>query len=107
MKKLINKIKTNSQEPGEPKDPDGCTLFSIYQAFATQEELAVVRQRYAEGIGWGEMKALLFDYINTHIAPARERYDELMQNPQHIEEQLQEGALQGTRHQRTIYKTAA
>jgi len=92
LRKLINKIKTNSLEPGEPKDPDGCTLFSIYQAFATKAELEIVRQRYAEGIAWGEMKQTLFEYINEHIAPARERYEALLQAPEHIESQLQEGA---------------
>jgi len=92
LKKLINKIKTNSLEPGEPKDPHGCTLFGIYQAFATPHEVAEIRKRYAEGIGWGEMKHILFEYINDHIAPARERYEALMQAPEHIEEQLQEGA---------------
>ncbi|MGR9114891.1 MAG: tryptophan--tRNA ligase [Gammaproteobacteria bacterium] len=92
LKKLINKIKTNSLEPGEPKDPNGCTLFGIYQAFAAPAQVAEIRQRYAEGIGWGEMKSVLFDYINEHIAPARERYEALMQAPEHIEEQLQEGA---------------
>jgi tryptophanyl-tRNA synthetase len=92
LKKLINKIKTNSLEPGEPKDPDTCTLFGIYQAFASAQEVAVIRQRYAEGIGWGEMKSVLFEYINEHIAPSRERYEALLQAPHHIEEQLQEGA---------------
>lgn len=92
LKKLINKIKTNSQEPGEPKEPEGCTLFSIYQAFATPEEVAQIRIRYAEGIGWGEMKSVLFEYINEHIAPARERYEALLQAPEHIEAELQAGA---------------
>jgi tryptophanyl-tRNA synthetase len=92
LKKLINKIKTNSLEPGEPKDPEGCTLFSVYQAFATQPEVTEIRQRYAAGIGWGEMKQVLFEHINEHITPARERYEALMQAPEHIEEQLQEGA---------------
>ena len=54
--------------------------------------MAEIRQRYAEGIGWGEMKSVLFEYINDHIAPARERYEALLQAPEHIEEQLQEGA---------------
>ncbi len=93
LRKLINKIKTNSQEPGEPKDPDNCTLFSIYQAFANVKELQEMRQCYADGIAWGEMKKHLFEYINNHIAPARERYEALLQAPEHIEEQLQEGAL--------------
>lgn len=92
LRKLINKIKTNSLEPGEPKDPNGCTLFSIYQAFASKVEADEIRRRYAEGISWGEMKQVLFEYINDHIAPARERYEALMQAPEHIEEELQEGA---------------
>jgi len=92
LRKLINKIKTNSLEPGEPKDPSGCTLFSIYQAFATADEVAHIRQRYAEGIGWGEMKQTLFEHINGQIAPARERYEALMQAPEHIEAELQAGA---------------
>lgn len=92
FKKLINKIKTNSLEPGEPKETDGCTLFGIYKAFATGAEVAEISQRYAEGIAWGEMKKVLFEKINDEIAPARERYQALMQAPEHIEEQLQEGA---------------
>lgn len=92
LRKLINKIKTNSLEPGEPKDTEGCTLFSTYQAFATPHEVAEIRKRYAEGIGWGEMKQVLFEHINDHITPARERYEALLGSPAHIEEQLQEGA---------------
>jgi tryptophanyl-tRNA synthetase len=92
LKKLINKIKTNSLEPGEPKDPETCTLFSTYRAFARPSEVEEIRKQYAEGIGWGEMKKILFEHINTHIAPARDRYQALMQAPEHIEEELQEGA---------------
>lgn len=92
LKKLINKIKTNSLEPGEPKDTEGCTLFSIYQSFASKAEVDEVRKLYAEGIGWGEMKRKLFEHINEHIAPAREKYEELLAQPDHIEEQLQDGA---------------
>jgi len=92
LRKLINKIKTNSLEPGQPKDTEGCTLFSIYRAFATPHEVGEIRRRYAEGIGWGEMKQILFEHIDNHIAPARERYEALLESPAHIERQLQEGA---------------
>jgi len=92
LKKLINKIKTNSLEPGEAKDPTDCTLFSTYKAFANAEEVAEIRQQYADGIAWGEMKKILFNKINSEISPARERYEALMMNPSHIEEKLQEGA---------------
>lgn len=93
LKKLINKIKTNSLEPGEPKDPETCTLFSTFQAFAAPSEVAKMRQRYADGIAWGEMKKHLFEYINDHITPARERYDALLESPEHIEQELLDGAI--------------
>ncbi len=92
LKKLINKIKTNSLEPHEPKDTSDCTLFSIYKAFANADEVAEVAKRYEEGIGWGEMKAILFEKVNTEVAPARERYEELLLQPRYIEDKLQEGA---------------
>ena len=67
--KLVRKIKTNSLEPGEPKDPDTCTLFQIYSAFATEEESLDMRRRYAEGIGWGDAKNEVFERYepNAHL----------------------------------------
>ena len=38
------------------------------------------------------MKQILFEKINTEIAPARERYEALLQSPEHIERELREGA---------------
>ena len=86
------KIKTNSLEPGEPKDPDGCTLFSIYRAFATPEQTAALRLRYAEGIGWVEMKQLLFEHLDAELAGPRAQYEQLLANPARIEEILAAGA---------------
>jgi tryptophanyl-tRNA synthetase len=92
LRKLIMKIKTNSLEPGVPKDPDTCTLFGIYQAFASAQEVATIRQRYAAGIAWGEMKEFLFAYLNAQLAAPRERYQALLRSPDYIEKVLREGA---------------
>ncbi len=92
LRKLIMKIKTNSLEPGEPKDTVDSTLYEIYKAFATGEETRDIEQRYAEGIAWGEMKQLLFEYINEQLKPAREEYERLIANPQVVEAELQKGA---------------
>ena len=92
LRKLIMKIKTNSLEPGEPKDPEGCTLFQIYQAFASEEQTIAVRQQYAEGIAWGEMKQFLFEHLDAILSEPRERYMELMADPQQMEAVLKEGA---------------
>tara|TARA_B110000263_G_C15232973_1_gene475556 strand:+ start:31 stop:1041 length:1011 start_codon:yes stop_codon:yes gene_type:complete len=92
FRKLIMKIKTNSLEPGEPKDTEGSTLFEIYRAFATEDETKAVEKLYADGIAWGEMKQMLFEYINDHIKPAREKYESLIAEPSIVEKELQRGA---------------
>ena len=92
FRKMIMKIITNSLEPGEPKDPETCTLFAIYRAVATTDEIAAMRQRYAEGIAWGEMKQHLFEYLNDMLKDARETYFELLDNPAQVEAVLLKGA---------------
>jgi len=92
FRKLIMKIKTNSQEPGEPKEADGNTLFEIYRAFATHEQTEEIRQAYENGIAWGEMKQILFGHLNSILREPRERYVELMAEPEAIGRILQEGS---------------
>ncbi|RLA34853.1 MAG: tryptophan--tRNA ligase [Gammaproteobacteria bacterium] len=92
LRKLIMKIKTNSLEPGEPKDTEGSTLFEIYKAFASEDEAADIVKRYADGIAWGEMKQVLFEYINEHIKPARAEYQRLIDDPAVVEQELLKGA---------------
>ncbi len=93
LRKLIMKIKTNSLGPEEPKDPETCTLFSIYKAFATDVQTKKIENRYRQGIAWGTMKQELFEYINEILKDPREKYNELMKNPGDIEEILEKGAL--------------
>lgn len=92
LQKSINKIVTNLQEPGEPKDTETSAVFQIYQAFANAEQTAEMRQAYADGIGWGDAKKRLFNLINEEIGEARERYNDLLSRPADIEDILQQGA---------------
>jgi tryptophanyl-tRNA synthetase len=92
LQKHINKIVTNLQEPGEPKNPDDSTLFQMWRAFATEQQTAEMRQKFAEGIAWGQAKKELFVLINSEIHAARERYNALMLEPGKIEAVLQAGA---------------
>ncbi len=92
LRKAILGIVTDSRAPGEAKDPDGSNIFAIYQAFATADETAAMRQAYAEGIGWGDAKQKLFERIDAELANPRERYRGLIANPQSIEDRLCQGA---------------
>jgi tryptophanyl-tRNA synthetase len=92
VRKSIFSIVTDSRAPGEPKDTEGSALFQIYQAFATPEETAQLRQLYATGISWADAKQMLFERIDREIAPMRERYEHLVGHPQELESVLQAGA---------------
>ena len=92
LRKLIAGILTDSRAPGEAKDTEGSALFQIYQAFATEAETAALRQQYAEGIAWGDAKQILFERIDTVVAPMREQYQALIADPAQIEDTLLAGA---------------
>ncbi len=92
IRRQIAGIVTDSRAPGEPKDVEGSALFQIYQAFASEQETAALRQSYFEGIGWGDAKQLLFERIDREIGPMRSRYQSLIGNPEQLERVLQAGA---------------
>jgi len=92
LKKLISGIVTDSRAPGEAKDTDGSALFQIYQAFASAEETATLAKAYADGIGWGDAKQMLFERIDRELAPMRAQYEELMNNPGKVDAILLKGA---------------
>ncbi|WP_376696110.1 tryptophan--tRNA ligase [Wenzhouxiangella sp. EGI_FJ10305] len=92
LRKAIMKIKTNSQEPGEPKDPDSAAVYSVYAAFAGERQRAAMRQAFADGIAWGEVKQQLFELINAELEGPRERYEALINNPHKVQKELERGA---------------
>jgi len=92
LRKAILGIVTNSQAPGEPKNPDESHIFSIYQAFASADETSAMRKAFADGIGWGDAKQKVFERINVELAPMRARYETLIAKPGDIEDALLAGA---------------
>jgi tryptophanyl-tRNA synthetase len=92
MRKQIAGIVTDSKAPGEPKATEGSALFQIYQAFASANETAAMARAYADGIGWGDAKHMLFERIDREIAPMREHYQSLIDNPAQMDEILLAGA---------------
>ena len=92
MRKQIAAIVTDSKAPGEPKTTEGSALFQIYQAFANAQETAAMAQAYADGIAWGDAKQMLFERIDREIAPMREQYQALINNPAQMDKILLAGA---------------
>ena len=98
LKKHINKIKTNLLEPGERKDTEDSAVFQIWQAFATAEQTAEMRDAFGNGIAWGEAKKQLFELINKQLEEPREKYMDLIANPGEVEAILRQGATKARLH---------
>ena len=86
------KIKTDSKEPGEPKEIDESSIFNIYRAFATKELTKELTNKYKEGIAWGEAKELLFELLEEKISPLRKDYEVLIDDRAGLEKILLSGA---------------
>jgi tryptophanyl-tRNA synthetase len=97
LRKQIAGIVTDSKAPGEAKTCEGSALFEIYQAFASTEETAALRASFADGIAWGDAKQVLFERIDREIAPMRDSYEALINDPGKLEDILQAGALKARR----------
>ena len=92
LKKSVMKIVTNSQEPGEKKEWKENTLFSIYSSFANEVQIADLKAKFNDGIGWGDAKLILFQDLNEELLPIREKFQDLQTRESDIEELLQENA---------------
>jgi tryptophanyl-tRNA synthetase len=80
LKKLINRITTDSSDPTSPKNPDESLIFEALRAW------------YLRGIGWGEAKMELLNVLNETLKGPREKYAELMSDTKKIDLILEEGA---------------
>ena len=92
LKKLINRITTDSSGPTEPKNPDESLIFDFFSEFASPEQTEMLRAWYLKGIGWGEAKMELLNVLNKTLAEPRELYAELMSNTKKIDKILEVGA---------------
>ena len=78
FRKAIMKITTDSKSVDEKKDPEKCSVFALYQCFAGKEEQEVLAERYRSGgIGYGDVKQLCFEKLNTDLKEPREIYQEI------------------------------
>jgi tryptophanyl-tRNA synthetase len=93
IRSKVSKIITDSKAPHEPKDPDNCNILALYRLFASPEEITHIEGQYKEGtISYREVKELLAEAILSYFAPIRQRRQELIHQPEYIQDILQKGA---------------
>lgn len=92
LKKLVNKIVTDSTPPEEPKEVKGSSLFTLYKEFAAAAEADSMKEKYTQGIGWGQVKKEVFEVMNRELSEPRQKYYEYLDNKQEIDKILERGA---------------
>jgi len=95
---LAQKLRSAATDPArvrktDPGNPDICNVFSLHQLFSPQED----RDQVAQGcrsasIGCMGCKKTLLENLDNFIGPIRERYYELMKDPDTLRDTLKFGA---------------
>lgn len=93
LKKQVMSIVTDSTELEAPKNPDN-NISQLYKLFVSEEKYQEMRNKFmAGGYGYGHAKKELLEAILEYFKEARERREELMKNPEYVDEVLRKGAL--------------
>lgn len=107
LRKKIMSIKTDSRGVEDPKDPESCSVFTLYKIFSSEDEQRSLAERYrAGGMGYGEAKQLLFEKALEHFAAARAKRAELERSPDQVEQILQAGAATARRKAQQVLDRA-
>lgn len=86
-------IVTDSAPVEVPKDPARSTIFQLYSLFATNREIAEMRERFQKGgTGYGDFKKQLFEKLWDYFAPMRKRREEILADKSYIDSVLSRGA---------------
>lgn len=105
LRKQIMKIQTQSLSVEEAKNPDQCNVFKLFKVIASEDEVKKLHLRYTKGgIGYGEAKELLYDEILNRFSINREKFFELTNNRDRVEELLLEGAIKARKQAQNVLK---
>lgn len=93
LKKKIGQIVTGSEGLDDPKPLDN-NVYALAKVFATPERLASMKEKFERGTGYGygHAKMELLEILLDSLAPIRDRYAKLKDDPAFVEEILNKGA---------------
>lgn len=95
LRKQVMSIETDSTPLEDPKNPETCKIFAIYQLLATKQQTAQMRVNYenkGRDFGYGHAKQALFELIVERFKPERESYNHYISNTAEVDRLLKLGA---------------
>jgi len=105
LRKQVLSIQSDSKGLDEPKDPETCTIYSLYKLIANPDQILKMKKNYMSGgYGYGHAKQELFEVILKRFSAERTLYDSLMKNPHKINEALEIGAIRARNEAKKVLK---
>jgi len=93
LRKSIMRIETDSTPMEDPKDPDSCNVFALYNLLGSEGQIEEMRNNYLGGnYGYGHAKQALFELIVEKYKDQRSSYNDFIDNPDQIDQLLLMGA---------------
>ena len=105
LRKQIMSIVSDSTPMEDPKNPDTCHVFALYNLLASTAESNSMRENYLRGgFGYGHAKQALFELILTKFDKQRMNFDRLRSNKNEIDEALNVGARKARKVAQEVLK---
>lgn len=93
LRKVIMKIKTDEKGLEDVKNPESCTIFTLYALLASGDKIEEMKQSYLGGnYGYGHAKQALFELIVEKFSAERKLYNDLMEDKDLLDQKLAVGA---------------
>ena len=94
LRKQVMGIATDSTPLEDPKDPERCTVFSLYRMVAEKIAVKHMRHQYESGgFGYGHAKQALFEALLDKFSIARTQFNKYREDPKRMDQILQQGAI--------------
>ena len=105
LRKQIMKIETQSLAVEDPKNPEDCNVFKLFEVVAPENDVQLLKSKYLKGgVGYGEAKELLLNTILQRFSENREEYFKLLENKDQVEALLLTGAQKARKQAQKVLK---
>jgi len=93
LRKQVMRIVTDSKQPEDPKNPDGCNVFNIFKYFASPQAIELRRKAYLKGgLAYSDIKQELYELLNEFFGSRRDTYHQLLDDKDQLDGILSKGA---------------
>jgi tryptophanyl-tRNA synthetase len=86
LKKQVMSIQTDSTPLEDPKNPDTCNVFKLFQLISDRQDSLDLRNKYLAGnYGYGHAKTALYEQILTRFENERKQYNYYISHKEEID----------------------